>query len=654
MRNALVISPFASVPLDVGRRRRVYQTTRLLADNGFRITLLLLACEDGWRVRHQEEDFERLRQQWGEVIVVYGDPKIGRPPRNGDRHQVDEWWDFNLEHTLRNLLSRRFFEICLVHQVWLSRAFDLIDGGTTKILDIHDISWRRPEIFQAAGVAPEGLLPDEPAELFGIERADIVLTALEADAADLARRMAKKIINLPFYDQALEAEARSSRAPRYGAPDKVSFGFRGNGDVTDAASVNAVLRALQQVVGTTTPSAEIVIGGSLCEQVNTPIAIRRVSRMASVAQFDREADYAVVPQFIAPALDTRVADALALGVPVLASPYAAVGIRLDPSLVCNSAEEMATRIVEISVSRPPLSGTQAAMRSARDNLRSRSAAGAAKLLAAIARATEPLVIDLSGADPQADCLVLLSYLSSIGVLSSHRSILLVLPPDLIPDIAPFLPLAVTPIAGEALSSALESVGGEVMLIDVFGTARPGKTGSQRPYRRVRDLRWAPMPPNVSLDEATLALAPFFHSNIDREPAALELRRRWARQNTAFLGDAPSPMRLVFVDDLAGAVDLAGAADRLRTRIIPLSNEALFRAAAMFLLDRTNPVEIVWLAREQGHRHRLIVQLCALRDIPLWAMLDPACFASGQLPPRVVRGFDRVCEYQLGLLSHRAG
>jgi hypothetical protein len=65
MRNALVISPFASVPLDVARRRRVYQTTRLLADNGCRITLLLLACEEGWRVRHQEEDFERLREQWG-------------------------------------------------------------------------------------------------------------------------------------------------------------------------------------------------------------------------------------------------------------------------------------------------------------------------------------------------------------------------------------------------------------------------------------------------------------------------------------------------------------------------------------------------------------------------------------------------------------
>jgi hypothetical protein len=276
------------------------------------------------------------------------------------------------------------------------------------------------------------------------------------------------------------------------------------------------------------------------------------------------------------------------------------------------------------------------------------------LLDTVARATEPMVIDLSAADPQADCLVLQSYLSSIRVLSSDRSILLVLPPGLMPHVAPLLPLKVTPVTGEALASALEGTAGRVMLVDVFGTVPPGKTGSEPPYRVVRDLRWAPMKPNPNPDEATLALAPFFHSNVDREPAALELRRRWACENEGFLGSAPPPTRLVFVDALAGPVDLAGAADRLHTRIIPLSDEASFRAAAMFLLEGAGPVEIVWLARADGHHHRLLVQLCALRDIPLWAMLDPACFASGRLPPQIAKSFDRACEHQLGLLSRRIG
>jgi hypothetical protein len=653
MRSALVISPFATAPLDAARRRRVHQTTRLLADNGFRVTLLLLACEEGWRVRHQEADFARLREQWGEVICVYGDAKIGLPPRNGARHQLDEWWDFTLEQTLRNILSRRFFDLCLVHQAWLNRAFDLIDGSTAKILDIQEIRWRR-ERREAAGVTPAGWLPDEATELFALERADIIVTALEADAADLARRTSQKIVNLPFYDAALEAETRAASASRYGDPDKVSFGFVGNGDAADASNLDAVLAALQEVAGTTPPPVEIVIGGEAHEQVDAPVPIRRMAQIELAAQIGREVDYALAPQFVAGGLDTRAADALALGIPVLASGRAAAGLRLAASLVCDSAEEMASRIVEIGRSRPPLAPVQAALHSARDHLRSRSATGEAKLLDAVAKATEPVIIDLGSADPDADCLALQSYLSTLRAFARHRSILLVLPPDLMPSVAPLLPLPVKPIARDALPSALQSIGGRVMLVDVFGAAPPAEGGFDRPYRLVRDLRWAPAPANANLDEATLAQTPFFHSDIDREPAAQELRRRWAHKNAAPLAAGTAPTRFVFVDDIAGAIDLAGIADKLRTRIVPLSDQAAFRAAAMLLLEPAGPAEIAWLAPAQGLNYRLLLQLCAVRELPLWAMLDAACFVSGPLPPRAAKEFDRACEQQLSLLLRRTG
>src|SRR5579862_1245571 len=187
MRSALIVSPFATSPLDTRNRRWTYQTTRLLADAGFHITFLLLACENGWRVRHQEEDFANLRTQWGDVIVVYADTRIGTPPRVGGRHQLDEWWDFGLEQVLRNHLGRRSFEVCVVHQVWLSRAFDLCDSRTAKVLAAHDLFWQRAAAEEAGGIVPNGFRPAEGVELFGLERADMVITANERDAADLAR-----------------------------------------------------------------------------------------------------------------------------------------------------------------------------------------------------------------------------------------------------------------------------------------------------------------------------------------------------------------------------------------------------------------------------------------------------------------------------------
>jgi hypothetical protein len=652
MRNALVITPFATVPLDAGRRRRVHQTARLLADQGFRLTLVLLACEDGWRIRHQDGDFDQMREQWGEVIVVYGDPKIGRSSRDGDRHRLDEWWDFNLEHTLRNMLSRRSFEVCLVHQAWLSRAFDLIDGDTAKVLDIHGISRRRSEaMVEAAGSALESFLPDEASELFAIERADIVLTALEADAAYLARRIDKKIINLPFYAPALEENAAPAGASSYADRDKVTFGFLADRDMVGADDMRALLAALQPAVGGTPAPLEIVFAGSTDGRATMPIPIREVACIESVARFCREVDFAIIPQFSEPGLNTALADALALGMPVLASRQAAAGFRLDASAVCASADEMASRMVEISLSRPPLLHIQAAARDARDTLRSRCAAGATKLRDAFARATGPIIIDLSGADPQTDCLVLLSYLSILRILAGYRSVLLVLPPHLMVDVARFLPRGVTPIPPERLQATLEGVSSRAIWVDVFGIGRPGAGELSRACRIVRDLRWSAMPPTGNTEEEALAQLPFFHSNLDREPAALQLRRRRARLTADYLGDMPGPIRFVFVDNLADATDLPTAG--LRTRLVPLSDAAKFRSAAMALIEHGSAaVEVVWLTCGRAHEHRLIVHICALRDIPLWAMLDGACFNGGKLPQLIGKELDRACERQLRLLGER--
>ena len=519
MHNALVISPFATAPLDSGPRRRVHQMTKLLADNGFRITLLLLAWEDGWRVRHQERDFARLREQWDEVIVVYGDPKIGLPPLGGERHRLDEWWDFNLEHSLRNMLSRRFFEVCMVHRVWLSRAFDLFDDRPIKILDIHDLFWPRAALDAADGTAPGRFRPDEASELFGIERADIIVTAQEAHAADLARRCERRILNLPFCDPALEAEARAAGAAHDADPD--------NG--VDAAGLEAeILRA-------------------------------------------------------------------------------------------------------------------------RDDLRSRAATGAARLLDAIARATEPLIVDLRGADLDADCLILQSYLSYLRVLGNDRSIVFVLPPKLMDVLGPFLPPAVTAIAPDALPAFWARVQGQPTVVDVFGTFRRGRKRTHEPHRLIRDRRWSPPPADRERGDDALDALPFFHSNIEREPAAIELRRRWARDNAALSANGPAARCLVFVDDLAGAAGLPEAA-LLGTRFIPLAHEAAFREAAMFLLESGGEVEVVWLGGQRDYRYRLVVEVCGLRHVPLWAMLDQVCISAGKLPQRTAKELDRDCESQLRLLT----
>src|SRR5260370_14041632 len=105
---ALILSPFATVPLDAGQRKRVHQTTRLLKDLGFEITFFLYAFEDGWKSSANEAWIRQMRRDWDEVIVWRANHKVGMPPANGKVHGLDEWWDTSLEVFLQQTFNYPF------------------------------------------------------------------------------------------------------------------------------------------------------------------------------------------------------------------------------------------------------------------------------------------------------------------------------------------------------------------------------------------------------------------------------------------------------------------------------------------------------------------------------------------------------------------
>ena len=644
MRNALVITPYATVPADSTRRRRVAQTARLLADNGFAITLVLLAWENGWRVRHQDREFQQLRRQWDEVLLVYGDPRIGCPPRDGQRHQVDEWWDFNLENLLRNLLSRRSYDVCLVNQVWLSRAFDLLDEHrTVRVLDAPDLLSRRAMLCDAAGIEADGFRPEPETELFGMERADIVLVGSEQDAAELARRSEKRILPLPFYDAALEAQSGTPRIPQNdGGP--VRFGVYCDG--IGNANLKALVSALESAA-TQPPPMQLVLTGA-CDPPDTRIPIRMVPAGDTPAAFYREIDCVVAPQFYSAGIDAGAADAAATGTPLVASPPAKAAVGADRSLVFDSADALATRMAEISLSPSLLATAGTAALELRDRLRGRVARGTATLLEAIRRATEPLILDLGRADLFENGLILLGYLSDVGLLGCQRPVIVVLAPNVLAALGAFLPPAVTPVLPDALASALDETGGRPVLVEVTGSAAEEAARTAK-CRVIRDRRWTNAPADHEGRQAALAALPFFHSNVEREPAAHELRRLWLRRNASTRDNPPGRARFLFVGGTEGAAAPAGAERWLRPRIIPLADAAAFHEAAMcLLLDEGE--EVAWLAEPAGYQHRLIVQICALRDIPLWTLLGEVGVCSGPLPRRARAEFDRVCEQQLRVIA----
>ena len=565
--------------------------TQLLTACGYGVTFLLLAFEDEWAWNHDPDLLAEMRAAWDDVIVVHAGDHVGRPPSGGTAHQLDEWWDNTLQTTLANLATRRFFDVVVVHNVWLTKAFDFVHPGATKVLETHDLFWKRPDAFARLGLPPAFFVTDRASELFGLARADIVVTIQSAEARELLELTPRRVVNVPFYDGALHDAADPAPAA-FAHAEKVSFGFLASANPFNIHGVNALLAALEHEIGENFAPVEIVVGGMVGQHIRTSLPIKRLGRVATERGFYAGVDYAIAPVFEGTGFKIKTADALALARPLLASTHAADGTGLDASLVCESAAEMARRMAGIALRRSDPGRAQTHVRRARDRLRMQTADGEANLMRAIAIARSPLTIDLRhvSAETAPGAWLLQSWLGVVRVLGERRPVLLVLPQSARLRLAKLLPPGVRAIAA-------------------------GETDACRAF-------W---PRCVEIDAACVASPPP-HPNLLWEGAALRARAIWAetRDGTEALNDRASLLIL-----------RSGPPARFRahceTAIIDTTDGAAVARTLLRLLVAPPPgAEIVCAAAPPVVRQAFL-DVCALRGLPFHGMVDDAALAPARLP-----------------------
>jgi hypothetical protein len=637
MRSALVISPFATVPLDAGHRRRTMQMTRLLSDAGFRVTFLLVAFENPWYWRHDEEFYEQLRAQWPEVILIYADRRVGLPPKQGALHGLDEWWDPVLEQTLVNLASRRFFEIAVVHNVWLSKAFDFLHPNTLKILETHDLFWKRSEVFARMGMKPEFFVTSEGSELFGVRRADIAVTIQEGEGAELLAKTGKSVFTVPFYDFALEAAARPQGPLSYLSPHKVTFGTLASDNPFNVVGLNALLEALERVVGETFAPVELLVAGNVGERIEKRAGVKCVGRVETEAEFYETVDFAIAPVFDGTGFKVKAADALALRVPTLLSSHAAQGCALDESLVCATPEIMARRMADIALRRPPLSDAQAHVRRARRDLRTQTESGAANLLSAIAEATRPLVVDLSDASPLSDRLVVLSYLCAVRAIAQRFQVTLLLDARLVRVVGKFMPLGASAMTRAQFERERDAR--PVAMIDVFGAKDRAALGLRADDTRLFDQRWSRAQAEAEAAFGVFGALPLFGANMSWEPSVLAMRRRDPGAAERFPAKGRKRLFVYTERAVAGepSLDLGRG---VAVFFIAPSDWLLFQDSVTSLLDG-EVAEAVWTAQPGGAPHRAVIEACAMKGAGYYGWLDEAALGHGALPRGLAGELDKT-------------
>jgi hypothetical protein len=339
-RSALVLSPFSTWPPTAGHRLRVQQSSAFFAKLGLDIHLLLYLFEDNWRWRFDQTAAKHICADWPNATILLASSNVGQPPQSGRYHALDEWWDPLLETYLARLFLTRHFDLLIVHNVWLSKALDLAPPATVKVLDTHDLFHTRDSLYTSMEILPDFFLPTKPAELFGLSRADLVLTIKEEDEKYLESLDIRSVITLPYVFPEPRLADLSRRVSEEGTAEykcsgSVVFGIVASGHPFNVHGINLLVKHLRRRVSSSLAPVELRIAGTVCDHVNSEPneVVQLRGTVDDEATFLNEVDFVVAPAFLGTGFKVKVAQGRALGKPMLVAEHSAESAYLDEKLI---------------------------------------------------------------------------------------------------------------------------------------------------------------------------------------------------------------------------------------------------------------------------------------------------------------------------------
>jgi hypothetical protein len=602
--NALVLTPFASHPADAGHRRRVLQTTRELRDAGYRITFLFYAFEGAWYWRFDDAAYNAMVEEWDEVQVVMAHKKVGAPPADGTAHHLDEWWDPQLESYLQRLFETRAFDVMVVHNVWLSRAFDLAPPLTLKFLETHDVFWKRGELYRRIGMPMDFFTPTHDGEMYGLNRADVVIAVTEEELNEIRPHLDKPAFCIPTYEP--QGRMRQSGGADYLHEDRVVFGMLGTGHVFNVSGLQRLLDALAPRIGRSFAPVDIVVAGDVGLAVDTPLPIKRLGYVAEEADFFEQVDFVLAPLFEGSGFKVKVADAVIFGKAVLAADHAAIGTDLDPSCCDPSPEAMAERLVRIALERPALSDYTMLAKAASAKMAKRAIEGHALLTSMFRHVRTAMIFDLSHLDPHRDFAVIMAYASYLRPVGRYTRLFVAAPEKLRKLLQQKRFASVTIITPEQIPEVRAAFS---TTICAWPAPDPE---AEAPDNCLVDLRWLDSlerqkrEAEVSI-ESVIEL-PMAHPDTQWSPVSAALRQ-WA---TAELRRQPRPAKLVFAPSFSHEVQYSAEAGVGATQYLDCEDARSFSKGVMQIARQDlDHLEVLWAGQPDDPRANQIADLCTI-------------------------------------------
>jgi hypothetical protein len=242
--------------------------------------------------------------------------KIDLAPTGPDFHRLDDWCPEAVATMAASLHRRWRFDAVLCNYVWFSRAFEGVGADTLKIIDTHDIFAERHARLREAGVAPAWFSTSTAEEDRGLARADMVLAIQPEEAAAFRARGHGDVRVLGHL---LSPRARLVRDHGRGP---ITAGYFASGNPLNHAAFTALRADLPSAPRDT----RLIVAGAVCDRLTltTPFAV--MGRVDNAQAFYEAVDLALNPMAGGTGLKIKSVEALAQGVPLLATRAAMTGL----------------------------------------------------------------------------------------------------------------------------------------------------------------------------------------------------------------------------------------------------------------------------------------------------------------------------------------
>ncbi|UIN32912.1 glycosyltransferase [Methylobacterium oryzae] len=205
----------------------------------------------------------------------------------------------------------------IVNYVFLSRSLEVVPEGVTRVIDTHDRFADRNRQYWPFKSEPNFFYTSRQCEAVGLSRADIVL-AIQSEEADYFRSISDRhVVLLP---------PRFPEARQFQDCEQIrTIGFLGHGNDPNLFSISKFAHAWAEKWQNGFP--QLIIAGEICKSLNgfeSP-GVHLLGYVEDIASFYDKVDVVVAPILMGSGLKMKVAEALAMGRPVIGTRIAFAG-----------------------------------------------------------------------------------------------------------------------------------------------------------------------------------------------------------------------------------------------------------------------------------------------------------------------------------------